>query len=195
MPLAPTPTPAFENMLLKLAGDVGLLVMDYQAGHLKDNRAALAGRIVGVMRSLIQASNDAGVTLEVAAVKNLRKIFDRWPDEPEPLDRAALPEEKLPRDLYIEIVERPVRGEKYVFQTCNGINMGDRLTDNAVTPADYRFHDVFHYAYVAILGWPPVLRALLRRTSANSRTCQQCGCYLVGLLPHAATSLSMGRKR
>jgi NTP pyrophosphatase (non-canonical NTP hydrolase) len=165
MPLAPTPTPAFENMLLKLAGDVGLLVMDYQAGHLKDNRAALAGRMVSVMRSLIQASNDAGVTLEIAAVKNLRKIFDRWPDErhyPEPLDRAALPEEKLPRDLYIEIVERPVRGEKYVFQTCNGINIGDRLTDNAVTPDDYRFHDVFHYAYVAILGWSPVFRALLR---------------------------------
>ena len=27
---------------------------------------------------------------------------------------------------------------------------------------DYRFHDVFHYAYVAVLGWSPVVRALLR---------------------------------
>ena len=50
----------------------------------------------------------------------------------------------------------------YVFQTCNGINIGDRLTDNAMAPDDYRFHDVFHYAYVAILGWSPVTRSLFR---------------------------------
>ena len=27
---------------------------------------------------------------------------------------------------------------------------------------DYRFHDVFHLAHAAILGWSPVLRALFR---------------------------------
>ena len=27
---------------------------------------------------------------------------------------------------------------------------------------DYRFHDVFHFAYVAVLTWSPVLRSLLR---------------------------------
>jgi hypothetical protein len=27
---------------------------------------------------------------------------------------------------------------------------------------DYRFHDVFHLAYVAILGWSPVLRGLFK---------------------------------
>jgi hypothetical protein len=31
-----------------------------------------------------------------------------------------------------------------------------------MTPDDYRFHDVFHYAYVAILGWSPVIRSLFR---------------------------------
>ena len=30
-----------------------------------------------------------------------------------------------------------------------------------MTPDDYRFHDVFHYAYAAVLGWSPVLRALM----------------------------------
>jgi len=29
-------------------------------------------------------------------------------------------------------------------------------------PDDYRFHDVFHYAYVAVLTWSPVIRALFR---------------------------------
>ena len=48
------------------------------------------------------------------------------------------------------------------MQICNGIIIGDRLTDNRVNPDDYRFHDVFHYAYAAILGWSPVTRALFR---------------------------------
>ena len=53
-------------------------------------------------------------------------------------------------------------GQVYVFQQCNGVNIGDRLTDNALEPDDYRFHDVFHYAYCAVLTWSPVARALLR---------------------------------
>lgn len=118
-----------------------------------------------IARTLIQAADEAGVTLEAAAIKNLAKIDDRWPRErvyPEPLDANAEPEERLPRQLTIEIFERDVRGRTYVFQRCNGINIGDRLTDNAMTADDYRFHDVFHYAYVAVLGWSPVIRALFR---------------------------------
>jgi hypothetical protein len=47
--------------------------------------------------------------------------------------------------------------------------IGDRLTDNNRRDDGYRFHDVFHLAYAAILGWSPVTRALLnckRRSSA-----------------------------
>ncbi|MBK3661092.1 nucleoside triphosphate pyrophosphohydrolase family protein [Bradyrhizobium diazoefficiens] len=159
------PTPAFEKTLLQLAGEVGLLMTDHEAGRLTNNQAALAGRLVAIMRTLIQAANEAGVTLEAAAVKNLNKIFDRWPREriyPAPLDESAEAEEKLPRDLYVDVFERKVRGQTYVFQRCNGLNIGDRLTDNAMTADDYRFHDVFHYAYVAVLTWSPVIRSLFR---------------------------------
>lgn len=159
------PTPAFEKTLLQLAGDVGLLMTDHEAGRLTNNQAALAGRLVAIMRTVIQAANEAGVTLEAAAVKNLSKIFDRWPREriyPAPLDESAEAEEHLPRDLYVDVFERKVRGQTYVFQRCNGLNIGDRLTDNAMTADDYRFHDVFHYAYVAILTWSPVIRSLFR---------------------------------
>ena len=159
------PTPAFEKTLLQLAGEVGLLMTDHEAGRLANNQAALAGRLVAIMRTMIQAATDAGVTLEAAAIKNLNKIFDRWPSErtyPAPLDEAAEAEEQLPRDLYVDVFERKVRGQTYVFQRCNGLNIGDRLTDNAMTADDYRFHDVFHYAYVAVLTWSPVVRALFR---------------------------------
>lgn len=159
------PTPAFEKTLLQLAGEVGLLMTDHEAGRLENNQPALAGRLVAIMRTLINAANEAGVTLEAAAVKNLHKIFDRWPREriyPKFLDASADPDEQLPRDLYVDIFERKVRSQTYVFQKCNGINIGDRLSDNAMTVDDYRFHDVFHYAYVAVLAWSPVVRSLLR---------------------------------
>ena len=164
MPRAAEPTAAFEHTLLRLAGEVGLLVIDQEESRLHDS-TVLAGRLSAITRTLVRAANDAGVTLEAAAVKNLAKIFDRWPREriyPEPLDLQAEPDERLPRDLYVDIFEREVRGRTYVFQRCNGINIGDRLTDNAMRADDYRFHDVFHFANAAVLTWSPVVRALFR---------------------------------
>jgi MazG C-terminal domain len=49
-----------------------------------------------------------------------------------------------------------------VIQQLNGVNIGSRLTDNRLEPDDYRFHDVFHLAFAAVLGWSPTLRALLK---------------------------------
>ena len=159
------PTPAFEATLLQLAGEVGALLSDHHAGKLTGDQNALAGHLATVLRRLIQASNEAGVTLEAAAIKNLAKIFDRWPKArifPEAFDLESDPDERLPRALTIDIFEKNVGGQPYVFQRCNGIFLGDRLTDNAVAPDDYRFHDVFHFAHVAVLGWSPVIRALLK---------------------------------
>lgn len=159
------PTAAFEATLLQLAGEVGALMSDHQGGRLTDDQGLLAGRLIAILRLLVQAANEAGVTLEAAAIKNLAKIFDRWPREriyPPFLDAAAEPEEQLPRALTVDIFEREVNGQTYVFQRCNEINIGDRLTDNALVADDYRFHDVFHFAHVAVLGWSPVTRALFR---------------------------------
>lgn len=159
------PSRSFEQTLLQLAVDVGALIGDHQASKLENNQATVAAHLVRILRRLIQAANDAGVTLEAAAVKNLAKISDRWPVErifPPPFDHDAEPDEKLPRFLVVDIFERKVRGQTFVFQRCNDINIGDRLTDNAATPDDYRFHDVFHFANVAVLSWSPVARALFR---------------------------------
>jgi len=159
------PTAAFEATLLQLAGEVGAILTDHHAGKLMGNQAALAGHLVAVLRRLIKAANEAGVTLEAAAIKNLTKIFDRWPKErscPALFDEGSDPDERLPRHLVMDIFEKEVRDQAFVFQRCGGIFVGDRLTDNAVEPDDYRFHDVFHLAHVAVLGWSPVIRALLR---------------------------------
>jgi NTP pyrophosphatase (non-canonical NTP hydrolase) len=159
------PTVAFEKTLLDLAGEIGTILADHQARRLSGNQDALRGKLVAVMRTLVRAADEAGVTLEKAAEENLKKIFGRWPTKrvyPAPLDLKALKAEQLPHQLTIDIFERRVRGEVYVFQQCKGVNIGDRLTDNAIEPDDYRFHDVFHYAYCAVLTWSPVVRSLLR---------------------------------
>ena len=100
-----------------------------------------------------------------AAEYNIQKTHDRWPARrtyPALFDEGFPEEERLPRQMTIEIFERTVNGKTYVVQRCNGIFIGDRVTDNIVEKDDYRFHDVFHYAYAATLGWSPVIRALFR---------------------------------
>lgn len=164
MQLGAEPTAAFEDTLLRLAGEVGVLLIDHGQGRLSD-RCTLHDRLVTITRGLIQTATEAGVTLEAAAVKNLAKIFDRWPRVrvyPDALDAEAEWVEQLPRSLSVDIYEREVRGQTYVFQRCQGLNIGDRLTDNAMEADDYRFHDVFHFANLAVLTWSPVLRSLLR---------------------------------
>lgn len=160
-----SPTEAFEKTLIELAAAIGRLMDEHAANDLSHDHRRLAPRLASILETLIRAANEAGVSLEAAAVKNRHKTLDRWPVEknyPLLFDETAPEEEQLPRHLEIEIFERSVSGKNYVFQTCHGLNIGDRLTDNAMTPDDYRFHDVFHYAYVAVLGWSPVTRSLFR---------------------------------
>jgi len=73
------PTRKFENTLLDLAGEIGTILSDHQAGRLRGNQDVLRGRLVAVLRTLVKAADEAGVTLETAAQENLKKIFDRWP--------------------------------------------------------------------------------------------------------------------
>lgn len=164
IPLFKDPTTTTEHALLMLAGEVGLLVHQHvgQAHVTKDQQRAQLVRVAG---GLIGAATEVGVTLEGAAFKNLVKINDRWPikrEYPPAFDELDDAEERLPRVMTIDIYERTVRGREYVYQKSSGVYVGDRLTDNAVVEDDYRFHDVFHYAYAAVLGWSPVMRALLR---------------------------------
>jgi hypothetical protein len=70
--------------------------------------------------------------------------------------------EQIPRHLQIEFIERGGRNSGHVVQRLREVYIGDRLTDNSNEPDDYRFHDVFHLAYVAHLGWSPVIRSLLK---------------------------------
>ncbi len=58
--------------------------------------------------------------------------------------------------------EKPLERSLYVKVSVNDVVIGDALTDNSHEDDGYRYHDVFHLAYAAVLGWSPVCRALLK---------------------------------
>ena len=162
----PQPTAEFERTLIRLSAEVGLLMVDFDAGRFSSNKPALVGRLLSVLRALLEAAGDAGITLENAAEGNIVKIKDRWPDErifPEPFDADFPPQERFERLMVFEITE-VLEGDVLVSRlTKDGVAIGDVLTDNRQGDDDYRFHDVFHMAYAAVMGWSPTLRRLLKR--------------------------------
>jgi hypothetical protein len=56
-------------------------------------------------------------------------------------------------------------GKGRITLTIDGIQAGDPLQDNAYDEDGYRFHDVFHLAHAAKLGWSPILRGKLLKPS------------------------------
>jgi NTP pyrophosphatase (non-canonical NTP hydrolase) len=103
--------------------------------------------------------------------QNLAKVESRWPKEKQPsylplFDQGDRLEERLPRSIAMQFKEYEYEdgGKSFVIQSCHGINIGDRLTDNRQDEDEdlYRFHDVFHMAYAVYLGWSPVLRSLFK---------------------------------
>jgi NTP pyrophosphatase (non-canonical NTP hydrolase) len=55
-----------------------------------------------------------------------------------------------------------------------GAELGDPLTDNTRRMDAYRFHDAIHLGFMAVLGWSPVIRALLRLKRKSSPEADEC---------------------
>lgn len=153
--------PESQNDLLRgLAATTGEL---FGSEAYSDAPGDLIGKLLA---DLIMVAAIFNLGIEEIAEENLRKIESRWPPKPAKyveLFDSEMPEfEQLPREISVHFVERELNGKKFVIQQISGVNIGGRLTDNRVEPDGYRFHDVFHLAYMTHLGWSPVTRALLK---------------------------------
>jgi len=158
-------SPEFEAAIIALAGKVGLLLNDFHQNRIANNRDVLSAHLLDIFRALINAADVADIDLAEAAAFNITKIHSRWPERQKytPLfDEEFDALEQLPRVIKMNIIEQKVGTRTFVIQQCNAINIGSSLTDNRLVDDDYRFHDAFHLAYAAILGWSPVIRALLK---------------------------------
>jgi NTP pyrophosphatase (non-canonical NTP hydrolase) len=182
----------FGKCLVDLAGKIGDLVKDFNAGKFTTNRDLLSAHLVEIFKAIVAAADAVDVSLEDAAYQNLRKIFSRWPiaENYAPLIDTLMPiDEQLLRKFEIYFEEQKVNHKTYVIQKCNGIIIGDRLTDNKQIKDDYRFHDVFHIAFAVYLGWSPVLRALfhLKRKSVSETDENQDGARAILIEEGVAT--------
>src|SRR5260370_9540575 len=86
-----------------------------------------------VWDTLGRVSQESQVDLRSAAEHNAQKIESRWPPRRAYVslfDDAFPEEEQLPRQLDIDFRERSRGERKVVILRCNGVNFGDRVTDN-----------------------------------------------------------------
>jgi NTP pyrophosphatase (non-canonical NTP hydrolase) len=153
----------FENELLRLGATAGKVL---QLAQEKSRAVEYEAVLREMLLVIVHAAARGGVCLEKAVRQNLAKNRSRWPgSEPQypPLFDIDMPDiEQIPRALRIEFRQYEQHNRVFIIQRCNGINIGDRLTDNHIDPDYYRYHDVFHIAYATHLGWSPVLRALFK---------------------------------
>ncbi|SFW11763.1 nucleoside triphosphate pyrophosphohydrolase family protein [Chitinophaga sancti] len=166
---------------LGIIGEIGSLVTELKK-KFRDGDAYVAfktkleeelGDVLWYISTIATQNN---LILEDIASKNLTKIHDRFlVDDSETykdFDNGFPEHEKLPDEFEIEFISYEEIGKKklkIIDKRSNEI-IGDPLTDNSYIEDGYRFHDIFHYGYLAILGWSPVLRKLLalkRKSNAD----------------------------
>lgn len=162
--------------LLGLAGEVGTLLSEYKK-HLRDGKAhrlfheRLAEELGDILWYVANTASKFNLDLEGIAEINLAKTRERWPVGKDQtslrlishlLDEEFPKREQIPRRFRIQFEELTVGGKLKVCLSRGGQAVGEDLTDNAYYDDGYRFHDVFHLAYAAVLGWSPVTRKILK---------------------------------
>ena len=163
--------------LLGLVGEVGSLAAEYkkrqrdQAGYraFTDEVREELGDLLWYAAALARRCE---LSLDEILADNIRKTRERFikPETPPPhplFDEELSTAEQLPRILEVTFSEsvdqaRAIQSFKTVRMYRGGIAVGDPLDDNSDEDDEYRYHDAFHLAHMAVLGWSPVVRSLLR---------------------------------
>jgi len=154
--------------LLGLAGESGSLLAEYKK-RLRDGESYIVFKeqvreeLGDLLWYIANLATKADLSLDEIAQFNIRKIRDRWmplsSTKLESFDAECPVTERFPRKFEIRVAEQSGGDDAAkVTLAYNGNAFGDALTDNVYIDDGYRFHDVFHLAYVAVLGWSPVMR-------------------------------------
>jgi NTP pyrophosphatase (non-canonical NTP hydrolase) len=159
--------------ILGLAGEVGELLNEYKK-RLRDGDAhtrfpdRVSEELGDILWYVAETATKFGLDLNDIAERNLEKTRARWgvledggvPREPKPhvFDARFPDQERFPRQFVADFRQGVEAGALKTRVFVDGRQMGQDLTDNAYVPDGYRFHDVFHLACAAVLGWSPVSR-------------------------------------
>lgn len=159
--------------LLGLAGEIGALIAEYKK-KIRPDGAGYIGfdeviriELGDILWYLASLTNRSGLTLGEVAVANLTKTRARWlPSDGRPptsYDDDMPERQRLPRRFEAVFATYEEGGLTKCTMTIDGEDFGDPIDDNTRYEDNYRFHDVFHLAHAAVLGWSPVLRLLVDR--------------------------------
>ncbi|OBX17906.1 nucleotide pyrophosphohydrolase [Erythrobacter sp. QSSC1-22B] len=155
--------------LLGLAGEAGQLLAEYKK-RLRDGPShvlfvdRVAEELGDILWYVANLASKYELDLEDIAEQNLQKVaalYDRAVAVHR-FDADYSEAERFPRQFTATFHEIREGSRIEVRTEINGVLVGAALTDNAYHDDGYRYHDVFHIAYAAILGWSPVLRRLMR---------------------------------
>jgi len=159
--------------LLGLAGETGTLLSEFKK-KIRDRQSyegfleRAEEELGDILWYVSNVASRLDLSLSTIASKNLQKTSERWPVGTESreifrsYDEMYPPLEQLPKKLRIRVYEHE-KGKRARMLLEDGTQLGDALSDNAYQDDGYRFHDVLHFGHYAVLGWSPVIRALLKR--------------------------------
>ena len=162
--------PDLSVLLLGLSGETGSLLTLYKK-WLRDGDAyqvvedRLTEEMGDILWYLAAIARQRGLSLDRIAAANLEKTRSRWLQHSlGPLPDEERPEkERFPRRFVAELRDTvDEQGKAVMRMTLNGEALGSPLTDNSYERDGYRFHDILHLAFTCMMGWSPVIRALLK---------------------------------
>ncbi|HLP90427.1 MAG TPA: nucleoside triphosphate pyrophosphohydrolase family protein [Nostocaceae cyanobacterium] len=161
--------------LLGLVGEAGSLLTEYKK-YLRDKdshklfKDCIAEELGDLLWYVANLASKFDLDLLEIAEDNLKKCHDRWgirdslktEKKSKYFDEDYPENERLPRKLELNFTEKIEGNSVRVRVFLNDTQVGDYLTDNSYSDDGYRFHDVFHFSYMAVLGWSPVTRRNLK---------------------------------
>lgn len=161
--------------LIQCANKASALTGEYiRAPDARSQQAIVKLGLAYILWELAIVSSIQKINLTTAAQNNLAKIRDMFGADQTPttlFDIAFPGNEQFPREFEINFENiAQADGNDVSIMTRNGNQIGSQLTDNSYDETGYRFHDAIHYAFLAVLGWSPVMRALFKlKRKSNPR--------------------------
>lgn len=184
--VAATGEKALMIPLLGLAGEVGSLLSEHKKRLREGSRYTVytdqvAEELGDILWYLANIAAKSNLSLADIAAENLAKLEVNPPagavaakalkgGTARRFDDNFPKHEQLPRQMRVEFREVIASGKRELQISSDGVQLGQRLTDNAHYTDGYRFHDVFHLSFAVLLGWSPISRRLFnvkRRSKGN----------------------------
>ena len=160
--------------LLGLGGEIGALTAEFKKkirpdGHgYVDFDNVVRVELGDILWYLAALARRIDTPLSQIAHQNLVKTRRRWiaSDGPPDIqfDTGVPDNQRIPRQFdAVFTTESDANGLTRCILRFESEELGDPIDDNSRHEDHYRYHDVFHIAHAAFLGWSPVLRLLIRR--------------------------------